>query len=148
MADTNPIRDILEATVVCTQNILGDQWKQIPYLEDLEKNNKLCKDRVFGIRPLEANELSGTNKFVTMAQTFELVLVRYKQTLVGSDSETRQLIYDSQGDAFCVYKHLASTGVGTSILVNDLTIAEPEFLDEGKLVVQRATFVIQYRCQL
>lgn len=150
MAVLDPIRDILDALCDCAQLHLGQEWSKIKYLEDIELNNNSSQNKVFGIRPLEAIEVEGVLKHVTLSQEFELVLVRSKlaKTPAG-DSAFRELSYDNRRDALCIYKHAANTNLGNlALVVNGLTISEPEFLEDGKVVVQRATFNVIYRCKL
>jgi len=150
MAIGDPLRDIIERICMCIEPILGADWKAIQYLEELEKNNALCQDKSYGIRALEATEVEGVTKFVTLDQTFELVLVRSKLTKSTGDSDLLELSYDNRNAVLCAYKDLARTRIGGAnvLLVNSLTISEPEFIEDGKVVVQRAQFNVKYRCEI
>ncbi len=150
MASIDPIRDIITKICDCTQMILGVEWKKVKYLEDLDLNGQMSQNKVFGIRALAASEVSGVTKFVTLSQTFELVLVRSKLTNATGDSAYLELSYDNRRDALCVYKELAYTRLGGAqvLLVSDLELLEPEYIEGGKVVVQRAQFNVTYRCEI
>jgi len=149
MAIADPIRDITDYICDCVQDELGTEWSKIKYLEDLDLNNNFNQNRVFGIRALEAIEVEGVHKFVTLDQQFELVMIRSKFTKASGDSEIVELSYDNRRDALCVYKKLARTSLNRrALLVDQLVISEPEFIESGKIVVQRITFTIKHRCEL
>lgn len=149
MATLDPISSIVEELCNCAQGVLGTDWKKIKYLEDLEKNHNLTQNRVFGIRALEASEVEGIMKYVTLDQTFELVMVRSKLSKANGDSDIRKLSYENRDQAFCVYKKIAQTHLGgLALIVNNLVISEPEFIEEDKVVVQRITFNIRHRCKI
>lgn len=149
MSTVDPLREILDHLCDCAQTELGEDWSKIKYLEDIEKNNERTQNKVFGIRPLEANEVEGSTKFVTLDQTFELVLVRSKLTKTLGDSDIRDVSYDSRRLGLCFYKKIARTHAGgLALVVNNLTISEPEFLENDKVVVQRISFNVKYRCQI
>lgn len=149
MIDT--MRDIRDSMLSEIATELGATYKQLAYLEDVEKNNFRTNNDRYGVRALTANEVPGVTKNVHITQTFEVVLTKgyYESSL--DDTEQVEKAYDNRENALDIYKRMVNTHAGLSgtvLNITNLVVEEPEYLLEEKVAVQRATMDITYRFNL
>lgn len=130
---------------------LGSSYKELAYLENIEKNSFRTNNDRYGCRALIATEIGGVNKSTTLSQSFEIVITKgYKESMI-SDSEQITKSYDTREQILGIYKNLINNraGVPTSVMnVYGLIIEEPEYLEGEKVVVVRATMDITHRITL
>jgi len=145
------ITDIVDAILAEVQAELGATYKELPYLENVEQNNFRGNNDRFGVRPLGALQLPGVTKFVTLSQTFEIVLSKgYIESSLDDDNKVVKSL-DNRALMLDIYKRLVNNRAGLPLVVlnlTDLALAEPEFIDESNVVIQRATMTILYRFSL
>jgi hypothetical protein len=145
------IRDIRDAMVSEIQAELGSTYKPLAYLEDVAKNSFRTSSERFGVRPLASSQVPGVTKYYQFIQSFEIVIS--KQYLESSidDSEKVEKSLDNREIVLALFKRMINNKAGLpSMVLNvfDLAIAEPEYLEQDKVAVQRATMNIQYRLTL
>lgn len=147
-------RDILNAVKTEVSGQLPVGYRELSYVIDPAKNSFRGGKERYGIAPLGAVEVPGTTGFVTMDQTYKLILTNgYASTNVDDTLEvSRTLDLLSQMDV--LQRHLikvqavkAVVTQATVIHVTDFTIEEPTYLDDNVVVLQ-ATLTIRYRKQL
>lgn len=142
------VRDIRDAMLVEIAAELGANYKQLAYVEDIGKNSFRTSNQRYGVRQLEASQISGVNKYATFDQTFQVVLTKgYIQSNID-DSEQRNTSLDLTELAHDIYVRMFKTKAGIpSVVVNvkDLIISEPEYLEDDKVTVIRANLIITYR---
>lgn len=148
---SNQIEDIKDAIVARLEVILPSGYQALAYQEDVFQNNWNQVPLGYGVRALEAAEVSGVNKVYTLSQTYEVILTeRYLQSQVG-DEKLREKSYDLREQGLVVYKDMVNNKAGLpgSVMnVSNLFIAEPEIDVESKVVVQRIEFIILHRISL
>jgi len=130
---------------------LGASYKELAYLEDIEKNSFLTSNDRYGCRALVANQTPGVTKYTTLVQSFEIVISKgYIQSSVG-DSEQVIKSYDIRANILSIYNRLVRNQAGSPVVVmnvNGLVVSEPEYLEDDKVVVVRATMDITHRINL
>ena len=143
-------KDIKAAIQSCLSNSLGTDWTVIKYVGDLEQNiSKIAgSSKTYGVRALGGTQIDRTLKFLTIEQNYEIILVRNKLNTQIGDSDIECLVQENQEQVICCYKDIASSRLGISyvIMIDDLVFSDPEFIEDGKTVVQRANFIVTYRC--
>ena len=128
-------------------------FTKLSYVEDVAKNTfrKTGTKDCYGIRALGASQLPGVTKTVTLNQEFEVILTKgYTQSTVSDTSQVTDSL-DLRAEFLGLYKRYVNDkgGLpGTILNITDLILAEPEYLEDDKVVVQRATMNIQYRYSL
>lgn len=151
MATTDIVTQITNAMLSEISTVLGVEYKQLPYIYDVVKNNFRTSKSRYGVRPLSTTEIDGVVKATTHIQSFEVVLTEgYTQTAVG-DSKLQEKALVAFENMHDIYKQLAvnKAGVpGSVLLVQALNISEPEVLEEDKVLVLRATVDILYRIEI
>lgn len=149
MIDTmREIRDALELEIASE---LGASYKKLAYLEEVEKNSFRTNEKRYGVRALSANEVPGVTKNVHITQTFEIVLTQAYLNSNLDDLGQIEKAYDNQRIVLDLYKRFVNNkgGLPLKILnIQNLSVAEPEYLVEEKVAVQRATIDITYRFSL
>lgn len=148
MIDTmRDIRNALEAQILAT---LGSGYQKLQYVEDVEKNSFRTNSERYGVRALSAAEGEGVTKSVRITQQFEVVLTKSYYEAKISDSEQIEKSLDNRENLLDIYKQVVNTRLAlpTVLNVTNLVVDEPEFLEEEKVVVQRATMDITYRFSL
>lgn len=130
---------------------LGAAFSELAYVENVQKNSLRTSNDRYGVRPLAVSQLPGVTKFTTYLQTFELILTRcYGQSSID-DSEQVNASLELRALVFDVFKRLINNHAGltgTVLNVTDLAMAEPEYLEEDKVAIVRATFNVTYRLTL
>ena len=120
----------------------------LSYTEDVAKNNLVQAGNRYAVRPLDATEVPGVTRFVTLDQTFEILLTNQYFEDKISDAKKVTASLDCRAKLLDIYKDLVQTKAGSPSLVlqvRDLEIQSPEFLESEKVVVQRATVTVTYR---
>lgn len=145
------MRDITNSFNAEIQAELGTGYKKLAYVEDVAKNSFRTNTDRYGTRALAVNQLPGVTKFVTLQQDFEVVLTRgYVESSISDDSQVDDAL-DLRAELLDVYKRLVNNRGGlpnTIILITDLAVGEPEYLEDDKVVIIRASMQVQYRYSL
>lgn len=130
---------------------LGASYKELAYVENVQKNNFRTGNDRYGVRALQGAQVPGVTKNITITQEYEVVLT--KGYIESSVDDTLQVSksYDNRENLLDIYKRLVNNRAGLpSVVLNvfDLIIGEPEYLEQDKIVIQRATMNITYRFTL
>ena len=143
--------DIKDAVKTEVAAQLGPTYKELAYVEDVAKNSLRTSSDRYGVRALALFETDSVTKYNTYQQNFELIISRgYIQSSVD-DTEQVDASYDLRAEVFDIYKRLVNNKGGSPanvMNVNNLTISEPEYLEDDKVVIIRANFDILYRLTL
>jgi hypothetical protein len=145
------INDITNGIKSTVQNTLGSEYSEMPYGLDVAKNNFNNNHNRYAVIPGASTETDSVTKFVTMSQSFEVVLSKAYIDDGISDAEKQQTAIDAKDLVFNIYKSLVNTKAGTPlqvINVTDLSIDSSEFIDEQKVVIIRASFNVLHRFTL
>ena len=142
------VRDIRNAMLVEIAAELGATYSELAYVEDVQKNSLRTSNQRYGVRQVDAFQIDGVNKFATFDQTFQVVLTKgYTQSNID-DSEQRETSLDLTELAHDIYVRMFKTKAGLPsdvINVKDLSISEPEYLEDDKVTIIRANLIITYR---
>lgn len=145
------IRDITNAMKSEVSAELGVNFRELAYLEDVSKNSFRTGNDRYGVRALGGFQVPGVTKNVTITQTFEIVLTKgYIESNIDDEPQVEKS-YDNRENLLDIYKRLVNNrgGLpGTILNIFDMSISEPEFLDDDKVAIQRATMSITYRYSL
>ncbi len=145
------MRDIKEAMESEIQAELGSGYKELAYLEDVVKNSFRQSSERFGVRALGSGQVPGVTKHTTFSQSFEVVLTKgFTETNIDDNVKVAKS-FDNRENLLAIYKRLVNNkaGIPGSVMnVFNLFIDEPQFLEEDKVAVQRATMDITYRITL
>lgn len=144
----NTLTTNLKSTVAAT---LGATYSELGHVIDLDKNSFKKSAKRYGVRPLSSVEVEGVTKYHTHDQTFEVVLTDWFRDQLVTDSDQRDRGIALHVQHISLYSEIIKQKAGTPanvIIVRDLTIAEPEYIQEENVVAVRATFTIRYRQSL
>lgn len=142
------IRDAMESEIAAE---LGASYKKLAYLNDVEKNSFRTNNDRYGVQALALGEGDSVTKFVTFTQSFEVVLTKGYHESNIDDTEQLERSLDNRENLLCIYKRLVNNRAGLpSIVLNiqNLQASEPEYLEDSKVAVQRATVDITFRFSL
>jgi hypothetical protein len=142
------IKDALESEI---QAELGVSYKPLAYVEDIAKNSFRTNTDRFGVRALSATQVPGVTKFYTFTQSYEIVLSQGYVNNAIDDSEQVDKAFDNRENLLAIYKRLINNKGGLPLVILNIfnmVIADPEFLVEDKVAVQRATVDITFRLTL
>lgn len=145
------IRDITNAMNAEILAELGSSYKTLAYLEDIDKNNFLSNHNRFGTRALGATQIPGVTKYVTLTQTFEVVLTKgYNENSIDDEAQ-RDAALDNRANLLDIYKRLVNNHAGLPLVVVNifgLDLADPEYIEGSKVAIQRARMDVTYRFSL
>lgn len=145
------VRDIKSSMETVIQTYLGNSYKKLAYVEDVTKNNYFGNSERYGVRAVSGSEVPGVTKNVHIIQTFEVVLTKAYSESNIDDTEQIEKSLDNFNNLLSIYKELVNSKAGSpSIVLNisNLVMADPEYLVDSKVAVQRATMDITYRFSL
>lgn len=131
--------------------VLGSSYQKLAYLENIQKNSFRTGNDRYGVRALDALQNPGVTKQVTLTQTFELILTKGYVESAVSDNNQVSKSYELRALMLEIYKHFINTKAGLPgivLNVNNLNVASPEYLEDDKLVIQRATMEVIFRYSL
>lgn len=141
------VSDIISGIRTVASGQLGGSWQELRNWYEVDKNDIRSAALAYNVRPLSAIPVDGVMKYYTVDQTFEIILSDVIARGHG-DSERETALLELYNKADEIFKDLHNTKVnGTSgvLLVSQPSLAEPEFLDEKKIIVLRMQFVVKYR---
>jgi len=130
---------------------LGVEYSELPHATVIEKNSFKNGSKKYGVLPKSLDEVAGTTCNITVDQNFDLILTDSYGGKSLNDADKQAKTIALQELAFSLYKEVTSTKAGTPSIViktGDLTVADPEYLEEDHIVVITATVTIKYRKQL
>jgi hypothetical protein len=142
------VNDLMSKLLVKVE-VLLPQYKQMPYVYDLELNDRLA-DKNFGVRLGSATTTDGTNKSVTFDHSIEVILSQKWLPKRGDgDSDLRQKISDISGDLETVYKELYKRPFALNsaalLIIAPLDLSAPEVDNDNNLVSITLTLSVKYR---
>lgn len=130
---------------------LGVSFKELQFVEEIPKNSFRTNNDRYGVRALVASQLPGVTKQVTLNQEFEVILTKaYTQSSLDDTSQVTKSL-ELRESMLCIYKRFINGKAGlpgTVLNITDLILSEPEYLEDDKVVIQRASMNIQYRYSL
>lgn len=143
--------DIRDSVIARLVTVVPADYKELAFIETIEDNSSRTDNNRYAVRALEAAEFGGVTKTISFDQSFEVVLT--KNWVQNSIDDIQQVTasYENRALIQDIYVDLVQTkgGLpGTIINISNLVIAEPEYLLEDKVAVQRATMNIKYRLTL
>lgn len=144
----NDIRQSMETEALV---VLGNSYQKLAYVENVQKNNFRTGNDRYGVRALDALQNPGVTKQVTLTQTFELILTKGYVDSAISDNNQVSKAYELRAKVLEIYKHFINTKAGipgTVLNINGLNVSSPEYLEDDKLVIQRATMDVTFRYSL
>lgn len=144
----NVVEQINDAITTEVSTTLGVNYAELNYLLDVEKNNFVSNAKKYGVRPLSASTTEGVTRFYTLDHAFQVILTHDYAPHPANDQDQRDktfLLFDKLDDLMKnLFKNKA--GIPNIILnIDSVSIAEPEYFDEQKVLVLRADFNVKYR---
>lgn len=130
---------------------LGVSYKQLAYVEDIAKNSFRTSNDRYGVRSLTSTETDSVSKYATFSQSFEVVLIKgYIQSAID-DTEQVSKSYELRESAYNIYVNAVKNKIALPSVVmrvSNFQVAEPEYLEDDKVVIVRCTMDILYRLTL
>lgn len=143
----NLVEQIVNAFESSMATELGATYSELKYKQDVEKNNFKTNNKRYGVLPLGYSQADGVVKSFTAEQVFQVILTHgYVNKTDSTNQESKTfLLFDKMSE---VYKlaMLKKLGISSVILsVSDLSVDDPEYLEDNDLIVLRGNFTIKYR---
>lgn len=148
MTEVTDIKNSMKARIA---SVLGASFKELAYVENVDKNNWTQVQNGYGILPLEANEVPGVTKEITLDHNFEIVLTGQYNDSSINDVKIREKISGLKDLCLQIYKDLVNNQAGYPLKVmnvSNLFIEDAENNEESKVVYQRMQVIIKYRVSL
>lgn len=126
-------------------------WEELPFVQDISKNNKRTAANAYGVRALAASESEGALlRTVTLDHTFEIILTE-NYVNRQSDAEIEASLNNLYDKADEIFKVLVNSKVNLPELVLSVSspsILDPEILETAKFVALRLQLKVKYRSTL
>jgi hypothetical protein len=143
----NIIEQINDAIEVRVAAVLPAAYKELEYIQDVNKNGEFLNKQRYGVRPLAGEGINTITNSYTANQVFEVILTHdYVNQQDDSDQRAKMFLLLDEVDT--ILKDVIKSKVGLNSIVlkiDDFTIVETEFIEEESLVVQRLQLTVQYR---
>lgn len=145
-------RDLRDSLKNCMSLVVGPEYNELKYLNDLSKNSFTRKTERYGIKPgaTPENNPSEVTRSLDYLQTFEFVLTKGFNQSGVSDVDQWEAVLDLHEIALNFHKKVINTKAGLpSRVLNaiNLVVNEPTFLDD-KVAVLTGSVDIIYRLNL
>lgn len=146
-ADVTSVSSLVSSIKEKTAYLLGNEWSEINYVNDTEKNTSKGVTNRYGVRALPSVEVPGVTKAVTTDQTFEVVLTDRFINNNLSDSAEQTVSQTLQDKALSLYRYYIETRLNNLNVLNltEYTCEEPEVNEKSKYVTVRFTFKVRLR---
>ena len=145
------VNDLLDSIKTRVASVLGSEYGELPYVIDVSQNNFNQNHNRYGVIPAASFESESVTKYVTMIQSYQLVLTKAFIEDGISDADKQAKRTELQDLVYDIYKDLVNTKAGIpSIVMNitDLQVEDATYLNEEKVVVINASFNVLYRFTL
>lgn len=142
MSATTEILNSLETKTAA----LLPSYKRLKYSYDLERNDSRGANSAYGIGASDGVSVTGTNRTITMDQSFFVVLSK-KFGSRADDSGERVALKDIYDDLDTLYRDFFQTKLSlnnTVYLVSELSLDSPEKIGEDVISV-RMNFIVKFR---
>jgi hypothetical protein len=141
------ISTIISAIKSQAATFLGSTYSELPYAYNIAQNSKAVAKKGYTVRPLATSEYEYTNRTVSFDQNFEFILNDIYLPSTSNDSAKRSAIIALYDKALSLYALMVSTRLGSNlvILVNNMSISEPEVLEESDYVTIRMVFSVKHK---
>ena len=141
------VSDIVTGIKAIVASELGGGFSELPFVLDVAKNRFAGGTKGYGVWTGQVVQASGVNGYVTVDQSFELVLTdTYGSTQTG-DAAQRTAGIALHGRLEDIYVRISAEKAGVPSQVMNVTrlIATPVQFIDSNVAVLRATFDIKYR---
>ena len=138
----------IESTMATT---LGAAYSKLPYVNDITKNNFNANNNRYGVLVGSSSQSDTVTKHVTMSQSFTMVITKAYIDDGVSDTDSQSKQQEIQDLVLDVFKDLYNTKAGVPLIflnITDLSVGEPEIVNESEFLAIRASFNILYRFSL
>lgn len=129
-------------------------YSKLSYQINIEDNKFKGNSAGYSVLPNSASEQDGLLGAVTLDHSFNITLTNSynagAKSQIGDELKTSR-IAELQDDLRTVYRDLVvnKSGIDASILlVSQLDISEPEFIEESSVIFIKATVTIKYKTNL
>lgn len=120
--------------------------KRLKYSYDLENNDSRTAANAYGIGSSSASSVTGTNRSITLDQSFFVVLTRQFGGR-DNDADERTKLKEVYDDLENLYRDFFESKLGiptTVYLVSELSLDEPENIGQNVISV-RMNFTVKHR---
>lgn len=117
------------------------------YVWSLETNSYRTNKDLFAVRPLGGSSVPGTNKTITIDQTFEVVLSTEFKNKGDNDASLQDAIFALHQDVEILYRfaYQRKFNIQRVLVVNSVEIAEADIDNGNNIVSISSRFNIKYR---
>lgn len=125
-----------------------DSFKELQYVNEVEKNAFKNNFRRYGVLAKTANEIPGPFGFITLEQGYDFILTDGFMNKPMTDEIQRERTLFLQDQCYQIYKTLQRTKCGipdTCINVKDLIISEPQYIEKDNVIVMTSNIKVIYR---
>lgn len=144
------VNNLVDSLTTLTGTYLGASYSELKYKYDITQNFIKGASSKYGVLAGDITGTIGATCFVTVDQTYEIVLTNTYKTINSNDVSKDEARIELQDISLNLYTDIIDKKAGRPDIVmniRDLT-SVLEDLDEDKLVVCRLQFTIQYRKRL
>jgi hypothetical protein len=141
------INDIATALKTTTGTYLGSDYAELPFAYRIENNSKIVA-KGYTVIPKEASEEVTTNRAILVNQKFQIIINDCFLSSNASDSNKRAGIIALCDKLVGLYVEVAKNKGGLPgiiVIVSDMSIDDPEILEDNDFVCLRLNFSIKHR---
>jgi len=119
------------------------------YKWSLENNSFKTNSNLYCLRPGSASSVAGTNRTITIDQTFDLILSTEFKNKGDNDTALNDAIFSLYEDHETVYKLWFQRNLNISrvLVVDSVALTEPDIDNENNIVSITSSFNVKYRTE-
>jgi hypothetical protein len=119
------------------------------YIWSIDSNSYRTNKNLYAVRPSSGLNVTGTNRTVTIDQTFEVVLSTEFKNKGDNDASLNDAIMALYEDHEALYRLAFQRNLNISrvLVVNQVDLADPEIDNDNNIVSISSRFNIKYRTE-
>lgn len=126
---------------------LGNTFSQLNFVTDISLNKFQRASKRYGVMPNSASETAGTVGGTTLDHSFMITLTDSYTAKDGDSLKAERVneLMDKALDIFTDIQTYKSSLSPKVLIVNQLSIESPEYLEEEKVIILKFAINVKYR---
>ncbi len=145
---SNIVEQINDGLTSLIATELGATYSELDFVFDITRNNLRNSVKRYGVMPaFAANSITITKNY-SADHEFQVILVERYVNKDKTDSGQKAKLFEMYDSMDTILKkiYLSKVGLPAIVLsVGDFILEAPEFIEEDKVAVLRATLTVKYR---
>lgn len=126
---------------------LGSSYISLPYAYDINNNSKIVA-KGYSVIPQGLSEVDGVSRSIYVDQTFQIIVNDKYLSSTTNDTAKQDLIMGLYNKMLDIYQSIVVNKAGAPsivLIVNNMSIGDPEILEDNDFVSLRMDINVKHR---